>query len=193
MKILKFIFTILLTLIIFGVVSCNKKKESPPPTSSTTSSPAPIITTSNTWKMNTYTYVQGTSSSGYYNGVSSIVISTSGFSNANGAFSGSSISFVFWGNAVGTYTIQSFSTVGQAYSTNPSLKYISISSNVGTEFPNTTKYDSQDSNLTAEVSLENGKYHITISNPIVLTKGVSVGTGVPNAPSTFTFTCDNVH
>ncbi len=177
-----------------SLVTC-KKKEAPTPTNSTTDSslPPPPASTSNTWKMNAYNYTRGTSSGGYYNNVTSLVISTSGFSNAHAAFSGSSISFVFWGNAIGTYTIQSFSTVGQANATNPSLKYISISSNVGTEFANTTKYDSQDSNATAEVSLENGKYHVTISKPIVLTKGVSVGTGVPNAPATFTFTCDDVH
>ncbi len=155
----------------------------------------PSETNSNTWKMGSYSYVRGTSANtgSPINNISVVVVSTSGFESINGAFAGSGISFTFYGGQPGTYIIKSFETVGMANVNNPSLRYISATVGVGTQSPNSNSYLSQDSEVTAIVSIIDGKYHITISNPTVLIKSnIITGTGIPNAPNTFSFTCNDV-
>ncbi len=158
----------------------------------------PSVSNSNTWKMGTYNYKRGTSanngSPNPINDISVVVVGTAGSESTNGLYAGSSITFTFFGGQTGTYVIKSFETVGMAHVNNPSLKYISARVGVGSQSPNTNLYLTQDSDVTANVTIVDGKYHITISNPSVLTKSnIITGTGIPNAPNTFDFTCNDVY
>jgi hypothetical protein len=184
-------FLVLILAATFSTSSCKKSKSGTPEPA--LQNPPPPQSTANTWKMDNYKYVRGGSAGEFDGSVTALVISTSGFSNANGFFSGSSVGISFWGGAVGTYTIKSSETVAQAHLDNPALKFLSVFISVGIEFSNATGYESQDSNVTASVTLVNGKYHVTISSPVSLIKSVNVGTGVPNAPNSFNFTCDDIY
>jgi hypothetical protein len=185
------LFLVIILLGTFFTSSCKKNKSGTPEPA--LQNPPPPQSTANTWKMDNYKYVRGTSAGGFDGSVTALVIATTGSGNANGGFSGSSLSIAFWGGAVGTYTIKSSETVAQDHLDNPALKYLNIFTTVGIEFSNATSYESQDSNVTATITLVNGKYHVTISSPASLLKSVNLGTGVPNAPNSFNLTCDDIY
>lgn len=164
--------------------SCGGKDDNPAPADSETS-----------WKLGDYTYVKGASSQSSQptdgKTITAVVVTTSGDGGNYGAFSGSSVTITFYSNlGEGTYTLGTT----EAMVTNPGSKIITIDCTIGTAVnTGAVLYDSP-SGGTAEVTKDsNGKFHVTVSTPVTLTKKITTGGGIPAAKDSYQFTLKNAN
>ena len=168
-------------LFVVSVSSCSKKKDTTPP-----------VTNSDTnWKFGAYTYTKGTSSQGN-NGVYSTIVDGTTDTENHGAYSGSDLIFSWNPLGAGKYTITTSNLVLNSLGT----KLISIQCQIGTAVnTGSTKYASTaNSGATADVTVDaNGKYHINITQPVVLTKDEIIGGGVQGAADTYPLTVNNAY
>lgn len=164
--------------------SCGGKGDNPTPADNETS-----------WKLGDYTYVKGGSSqSSQANDgktITGIAVTTSGDGGNYGAFSGSSVTITFYSSlGEGTYTLGTT----EAMVANPGSKIMNLDCTIGTAV--STGAVMYDSSLggTAEVTKDsNGKFHVTVSTPITLTKKVTTGGGIPAAKDSYQFTLKNAN
>jgi hypothetical protein len=168
-------------LLVFNVFSCSKKKDTTPP----------VTNNDSNWKFGTYTYNRGTSSQANDGTFNTMVVGTTD-NNDKGAYSGSTLIFIWNPLGAGKYNITTSSLV----TTSPGVKLINIQCQIGTAVTTgSTKYSSAASpTLTADVSVDaNGKYHVTITQPVVLTKDQIIGGGVQGAADTYPLTVNNAY
>jgi len=179
---------------------------------STIGSSSTVIVPSNnrpSWKLGQYEYTGGSASGSSASrddtlqGINYkiLVVSTSGFDNSNGNYSGAAINISHTTQGAGTYTI-----LGQddfishfVSGNNPSGKVLQLDVTVGAlEIDNgTTRYEATSGNVVATVD-SNGQYHFSTLSPIELTKrpvpaSSSVLHDIPNSPNTISFTMQNVY
>lgn len=149
------------------------------------------------WKFGTYTYARAASSqsSSTSDGktITAIAVTTSGNGGDYGAYSGSALTFTFYSNlGVGKYTIANT----QAMVASPGVKILAVDCTIGTAVNTGAILYSPvgDSGITADVTLDtNGKYHITLSTPVVLAKNVVTGGGIPGAADSYSLTINNAY
>lgn len=149
------------------------------------------------WKLGGYTYTRGSSaqnsSTSDGNTIQAIVVTTTGEGGDYGAYSGSGLTFTFYSNlGTGKYTLAN-STIMVS---NPGSKILAMSCTIGTAVnTGAVMYTpSGNSTATADVTKDKeGQYHITLSTPVVLTKDVVVGGGIPDAADSYSITIDNAY
>ncbi len=151
-----------------------------------------------TWTVANNNYTAGISSSGSSSITGSTVddfgvvsVSTTGFESLNGAYSGSALSISHSLQGAGTYSLGTTSDLIE----NIASKQMRMNVTVGTLNTSplaATLYQALSGSVEIIVD-NNGKYHLTVNTPITLTKTIDVGTGVPNAPETISFTMNNIH
>jgi len=180
---MKKISALILALSATILVSCGGKGDNPTPANDNAAS----------WKLGDYSYVKGGSSQSSQTNdgktITAIAISTSGDGGNYGAFSGSAVTITFYSNlGEGTYTLGTT----EAMVSNPASKIINIDCTIGTAVnTGAVLYDSV-SGGTAEVTKDsNGKFHVTVTTPVTLTKKVSTGGGIPAAKDSYQFTLKN--
>ncbi|MEE9326136.1 MAG: hypothetical protein V3U71_02495 [Cocleimonas sp.] len=151
-----------------------------------------------TWKLGDNSYNGGTSVALFSSINNSTVdnfgvleVTTIGFDRSNGDFSGSGVSIAHSLQGSGSYTIEENTT---DLITSLSNKVITLTVTAGTINSPLAATSYKAISGTVEVTVDNnGKYHFSIVSPITLTKAIDVGTGVPNAPDTFSFTMNNIY
>ncbi|MBB6111258.1 hypothetical protein HDF23_004026 [Mucilaginibacter lappiensis] len=167
-------------LFVFSISSCSKKKDA-----------APVTNSDSNWKFGTYTYNRGTSSQANDGTFNTMVVGTTD-NNDKGVYSGSTLIFIWNPLGAGKYNITTSSLV----TTSPGVKLINIQCQIGTAVTTgSTKYSSTaNTNVTADISVDaNGKYHINLSQPVVLTKDQIIGGGVQGAADTYPLTVNNAY
>ncbi|MGQ7853832.1 hypothetical protein ACUN24_06240 [Pedobacter sp. WC2501] len=147
------------------------------------------------WNFGAYTYTRGTSSQAASStgDFIAIAVTTTGNGGNYGAYSGSALTFTICKNlGAGEYTFADLNTVVS----NPTAKYIYADCTIGTAVntgailygvtgPTTVK-------ATITIDAE-GKYYITSSNAVVLTKKAVVGNGIAGAADTYSLTIKNAY
>lgn len=176
-------FLSLSLIVILGLfTSCSKKSD-------------PVNNPSNdsNWKFGAYTYTKGGSSQDTKGQFVAIVVSTSGNGGNYGAYSGSALTFTFPNNlGAGKYTLTSEDLMVAS----PGTKLMQVDCTIGTAVNTGAILYSSDVNsaTTADVTIDtDGKYHITIANPVVLVKNVTVGNGIPGAATSYSLTVNNAY
>ena len=166
--------------LVFSVFSCSKKKDAPP-----------VTNNDSNWKFGAYTYTKGTSAQKNNGVFNTMAVGTTDNENI-GAYSGSALIFTWNPLGAGKYTI----TTSNLVINSPGVKLINAQCQIGTAVTTgSTKYSSTaNSGVTADVSVDaNGKYHVTISQPVVLTKDEIIGGGVQGAADTYPLTVNNAY
>jgi hypothetical protein len=191
LKIIKTLF-VFFTLISIVCISCKKEASNKTTTSASGTN----------WQFgnNVYTGHSSVQNSSPFNGNATTLITastssaTGGGDGGNyGAYSGSAITMNFNSNlGVGKYTVADLSIV----TINPGIKYMNISCAIGTaESAGSLNYIlSGNSGKTADVTLDaNGKYHVTLTNPVTLIKNGVLGNGIPGAADTYNLTINDAY
>ena len=144
------------------------------------------------WTMDAHSYVDG----GYSNQattlsgkpVTVVVMSTAtlaGGDSANGAYSGSSLSFSFFGTAAGTYHV--VPSTAALIAANPATNPIVVESDVGIAVSTgSTAYTASSGQVIVTVDSA-GEFRFS-SSPLPMAKSVDVLGGVVGAPGTMTLT-----
>ena len=144
----------------------------------------------NTWKLNDYNFARSTSTqtaTTYTNGNPFTQVNVdSTISESNGSFKTCNVVFWFNTSTEGTYMAKSATTLS-SFST---LKYMNIKCIVTNAAGLGASYESIDTDVSIIVTKVNNKFVITASQPLTLTK--TYDNGLPNAPTTINFKCDNV-
>ncbi|MBB6109170.1 hypothetical protein SAMN05421821_103407 [Mucilaginibacter lappiensis] len=164
-------------LFVFSVFSCSKKKDT-----------TPVTNSDSNWKFGAYTYNRGASSQTSNSAFNVMVVTTTDGAD-KGAYSGSALIFTWNPLGAGKYTI----TTSTLVLNSPGTKLINVQCQIGTAVnTGSTRYDSGSTTATADVTVDaSGKYHVTITQPVVLTKTLTTGTGVQGAADTYPLTVNN--
>ena len=154
--------------------------------------------TTGTWEFagQTYTKVQSTqdmqSPPGAGGDLVVIVITTSETADTHGAFSGSALTISFpKGQGEGTYKLATSADVAVIKGS----KIMNITCVIGTATnTGSTSYTTvAELNEKAELTIDdNGKYHITLKDPVTLKKQLDVNGGVDGAESTYSLSFENL-
>lgn len=166
-------------LLVFSLFSCSKKKDT-----------TPVTNSDSNWKFGAYTYNRAASSQ-TGNGAFNVTVVTTGDGNDKGAYSGSALIFTYNPLGAGKYTI----TTSNLVLNSPGTQLINIQCQIGTAVnTGSTRYDSPSSTATADVTVDaSGKYHVSITQPVVLAKSQTVGGGVQGAADTYPLTANNAY
>lgn len=170
------------------ITSCNKKDDSSPTPNSDSS-----------WKFGDFTYTRGGSSQDDPSGQNhqgdfvAVVVTTTGDGGDYDAYSGSSLTFSFPNHlGPGKYTL----TSDENEVANKGSMVMQVNCTIGTAVNTGAILYSTDNNSggTADVTIDaDGKYHITISKPVVLVKNVVVGGGIDGAKDAYSLSVDNAY
>ena len=165
------------------IISCNKDN-------SKDASPLPQPIIENNWKLNEYNFSRSTSyqnSTTYTNGNPFTQVNVdSKISNDNGSFKTCNVVFWFNTSTDGIYKAKSVDTMLNSVK----LKYMNIKCMVSNAAGAGAIYESVNTNIAVTVKKVNNKFVITASEPITLNK--TLDDGLVNAPTSMTFTCDNL-
>lgn len=184
-KALQFLSLFLTATLLF---SCSKKDDGASPNNQGDA----------TWSMGTYVYARGASSQSSQantNGgiITAIATTTVGAGGNYGAFSGSALTMTFYSNlGEGKYTLAPTEVVVA----NPGARFINIDCTIGTAVNTGAVLYSlaASSGVTADVTKDsNGKFHVTVSTPVTLTKKIVVGGGIADAKGTYDLTIKNAY
>lgn len=174
------------TLLLFTLItlsSCSNNDDA-------SNSPSPQPINENKWKLNDYNFARSVSSqtsTTYTNGNPFIQVNVdSVISNDNGTFKTCNVVFWFNTSTEGNYTAKSTNTLVSA----TTLKYMNIKCIVSNAAGAGAIYESIDTDIGVIVTKVENKFVITTNEPITLNK--TFDDGLPNAPVTINFTCDNV-
>lgn len=169
---------------LFILTSCSSDSDEPAPGSNPAPAPA------DTWKLDNYNYSRNTStqtSTTYTNGNPFTILNIdSNTNNNNGSFKTCNLVITFNTSTTGTYLVKSENSVVS----NTTQKLMSIRCIVSDGLGNGATYASADSNLSATVTQENGKFVVQISEPVTLDR--IMNSGLVQAPQTFAFRCEYV-
>jgi hypothetical protein len=150
----------------------------------------PNPTTEDTWKLNNYNYSRNNStqtSTSYINGNPFTILNIDSNTNDNNdSFKTCNLVIAFNTSTTGTYLVKSENSV----ISNTTQKLLDIRCIVSDGLGNGASYSSIDSNLSATVTQVNGKFVVTITEPVTL--NLTMNDGISQAPQTFTFRCNNV-
>lgn len=175
----------LLLFTVIAILSCSKSSDD----DGITPNPTPI--SKGTFTLGTYNYENG----GSDGKINAIFSSGSNKPYALGIFNskgkGNSPYYLrfdvnFNTHATGTYLIKTQNTLAN----NENEKFMNISVTLTDGNTIGTVYKCADTNLTATVTLVDGKYTVTILNNVILTKAAG---GAANLPSSYTFNCNGVY
>lgn len=151
--------------------------------------PTPTPVTENSWSLDSNNYVRSNStqtSTTYTSGEPFTIVNVDSNFNNNVIFKTCNFIPTFNTSTVGTYTIKSQNTVFS----NVTLKTMYIRCYVSNAAGSGAMYESIDSNLTATVTQVEGKFVVTITEPVTLTR--ILNDNFPQAPQTFTLKCNKV-
>lgn len=162
-------------------ISCSSNDDSKP-------EPLPNpVPTENIWKLDNYNYARRVSNqSTSVQGNFTIVNIDSNIATANSPYTNCNLVITFNTSSIGDYTVKTQNTMF----TNSTLKYMHIRCQIASGNGTGAVYDSTDSNIMANVALENGKFIITIPNGAILTR--TSNDGMVNPPNNFTLTAQKV-
>ncbi|MEE9413213.1 MAG: hypothetical protein V3V22_09210 [Methylococcales bacterium] len=124
------------------------------------------------------------------------VIATTGLAVLNGAYSGSSLSITHSNNGSGVYTVVDSNDFAAALANSALESFITIRVDVGTIMTNpiaASSYEAQTGGAVTVTLDTNGLYHFTASDPLVMTKSLDLGTGVPGSPDQASLTITNLY
>ncbi len=175
----------LFTMVQISSCSKNDSVDAPEPTPK----PTPI-TSEGTWEMNSYKFERRTSLqtlTSYTNGnLFTQVNVDSKITSSNGNFKSCNVVFWFNTQSTGIYTAKSVNTLVS----NTTLNYMNVKCMVTDAAGKGAIYESVDSGVEIDVKKEDGKFVITGTKEISLTK--TLDDGLANAPATMTFKCNKV-
>lgn len=177
--ILKTIFILLITSAVS--ISCSSGDDGG------TNNPQPA--NENTWTLDTNNFVRSNSTqtlTTYTSGEPFTIVNVDSNFNNNQVFKTCNFVPTFNTSTTGTYTVKSQSTVFS----NVTQKTMYIKCLVSNGLGNGAMYESIDSNLSAIVTQVDGKFVVSITEPITLTR--IYNDGFVQAPQTFTLTCNKV-
>ena len=151
--------------------------------------PSPILTTENSWSLNSYKFSRQVSNQALETTIGgktyTIIVVDSNISTTNNNFKVCQAVFYFNTHLPGDFTVKSNNTWASS-----DLKYMNIKCTVGDLAGKGAVYESTDSNVTTTVTKVDGKLVVTAPNEIILTK--TFDDGLANAPATIIFKCDRV-
>ncbi|UPT69850.1 MAG: hypothetical protein M0D53_11985 [Flavobacterium sp. JAD_PAG50586_2] len=149
----------------------------------------PPAANENTWTLDTNNFIRSNSTqtaTTYTSGEPFTIVNVDSNFNNNQIFKTCNFIPTFNTHTTGTYTVKSQNTVFS----NVTLKTMYIKCFVSNGLGNGAMYESMDSDLTATVTQVDGKSVVTITEPVTLTR--TYNDNFPQAPQTFTLTCNKV-
>ena len=127
------------------------------------------------------------------------VISTSGFGDGNGAWSGSGVGFTHSLDGDGTYTVVDLDDFVPTLERSPGSPVIHFYVQAGlnavgdASVPDSTRWSSTGVGTVEAVVDEDGIYHFFADEPLPVSVQVELGSGIPERPENTTITFSNVY
>ena len=147
------------------------------------------------WKFADITYNREGSSQEISGGVAYLVAST--LTDSNGAFTGSSITAKLFDRGTGEYLVVTEDSFATALAAGSNPKLITLSCNIGIGvLTGSSSYDISKDDITVKADVTkdaSGQYHITIKNPLTLTKSIDISGGVAGSKQSYDFTSNNIY
>ena len=148
-----------------------------------------------TWSLGDNNYTGGTSNSGESaDGNTGVLVVSTSNDTANGDFSGSAVTFSHTLRGSGVYQLTTTTEVATADPDDSNAKLLSLGASVGTGSGTfTTSYATQeDDGFVIAVLDDEGRYHFSTDQLIILDRSIDVGGGVPDAPESFVLEMTNL-
>lgn len=114
-----------------------------------------------------------------------IVVGDEVFDNSNGVYSGGSIKIILSLTGNGVYSVSDIANTQAMFGSG--AKVASITVTAGTLSNNPTQWATTTSGTVTVNVNQQGRYFVSTTQPLILTRKLDIGTGIPGSPDQITF------
>jgi len=124
--------------------------------------------------------------------LATIVVGDELFDNSNGVYSGGRITIVLTLTGSGVYTVTDIDNVTAAVGNGSKMASVNVTA--GTVSNNETQWATTATSGTVTVVVNSeGRYFVSTTEPLVLTRARNIGTGIPGSPDQVLFSMRNIN
>lgn len=160
-----------------------------------TSEVSGVLVNDGTWSLEDKLFISGGERSrtqSNQTNLVSIVVGDDVFDNSNGVYSGGRISIMLSLTGSGVYAVTDLGNVVSAAGNGS--KVASINVTAGTLSNNETQWSTTATSGTVTVIVNTeGRYFVSTTEPLILTRKLDVGTGIPGSPDQASFSMRNIN